>query len=167
MNERAKNTAKFVLRNTLGRLPPSSSRFNGKLAIDGGTPVRNQRLHPWKKQYNNTSAGWSGVRRIFHDIFRRGVEGLPQPLAKEFAEKWAKVCGCKYGLLLPHGTDALRIALAALFDHDGLDYGGEVIVPNFSFIASATAPLDRRFGVAFVDVDRETFLLDPTRVEEA
>ena len=52
-------------------------------------------------------------------------------------------------------------------DHDGLDYGGEVIVPNFSFIASATAPLDRRFGIAFVDVDPGTLLLDPARVEEA
>jgi dTDP-4-amino-4,6-dideoxygalactose transaminase len=79
----------------------------------------------------------------------------------------ARYCGCRYGLLMPHGTDALRIALAALLDHDGLDYGGEVIVPNFSFIASATAALDRRFGVAFVDVDRETLLLDPEHVEEA
>src|SRR5439155_1442106 len=51
--------------------------------------------------------------------------------------------------------------------HDGLDYASEVIVPNFSFIASATAPLDRRFGVALVDVDPGTLLLDPTRVEEA
>jgi dTDP-4-amino-4,6-dideoxygalactose transaminase len=40
-------------------------------------------------------------------------------------------------------------------------------VPNFSFIASATAPLDRRFGVAFVDVDRGTLLLDRfKRLEE-
>src|SRR5439155_15740042 len=51
--------------------------------------------------------------------------------------------------------------------HDGLDYASEVIVPNFSFIASATAPLDRRFGVALVDVDPGTLLLDPARVEEA
>ena len=43
--------------------------------------------------------------------------------------------GCCWG----NGTDALRIGLAAVLDHDGLDYGGEVIVPNFSFIASATA----------------------------
>jgi dTDP-4-amino-4,6-dideoxygalactose transaminase len=70
-------------------------------------------------------------------------------------------------LLLGHGADALRIGLAAVLDHDGLGYGGEVIVPNYSFIASATAPLDRRFGVAFVDVDPGTLLLDPERVEQA
>src|SRR5437660_849614 len=97
MNERTKNAAKFVIRNTLGRLPASPSRFNDKLAIDGGTPVRNQRLRPWKKQYNNSSSAWSGASQLLRDIFLRGVEGLPQPRAKEFAEKWAKVCGCKYG----------------------------------------------------------------------
>jgi dTDP-4-amino-4,6-dideoxygalactose transaminase len=167
MNETAKNTAKFVLRNTLGRLPPSSSRFNGKLAIDGGTPVRNQRLRPWKKQYNNTADGWAGVRGLFRDIFLSGIEGLPQPRAKEFAEKWANICGCKFGLLLPHGTDALRIALAAALEHDGLEFGGEVIMPNLSFIASANAALDRRFGVVLVDVDPGTLLVDPKRVEEA
>jgi dTDP-4-amino-4,6-dideoxygalactose transaminase len=57
--------------------------------------------------------------------------------------------------------------LAAVLDHDGLDYGGEVIVPNLSFIASANAALDRRFSVAFVDVDPGTLLIDPKRVEEA
>ena len=54
-----------------------------------------------------------------------------------------------------------------MFDHDGLDYGGEVIVPNLSFIASATCALDRRFGVALVDVDQGTLNLNPARVEEA
>jgi dTDP-4-amino-4,6-dideoxygalactose transaminase len=107
------------------------------------------------------------VRPRFRRIFLTGVEGLPQPLAKDFAQQWAQYCGCRYGLLLPHGTDALRIGLAAVLDHDGLDYGGEVVVPNLSFIASATAALDRRFGVAFVDVDPVTLLLDPKRVEEA
>ena len=107
------------------------------------------------------------MRAVFRRIFLGGVEGLPQPLAEEFAQQWAAYCGCRYGLLISNGTDALRIGLAAVFDHDGLDYGGEVIVPNFSFIASATAPLDRRFGVAFVDVDEGTLLLDPKRVEEA
>ena len=104
---------------------------------------------------------------MFRQIFLLGIEGLPQPLAEEFGRRWAAYCGCKYGLLLGHGTDALRIGLAAALEHDGFDYGGEVIVPNFSFIATATAPLDRRFGVAFVDVDPETLLLDPRRVEEA
>jgi dTDP-4-amino-4,6-dideoxygalactose transaminase/predicted dehydrogenase len=100
-------------------------------------------------------------------IFQTGSEGLPQPLAAEFTKKWADYCGVRYALLLPHGTDALRIALAAALDHDGLEYGGEVIVPNYTFIASANAALDRRCGVALVDVDPQTLNLDPGRVEEA
>src|SRR5207237_865799 len=79
----------------------------------------------------------------------------------------ARYCGVQYALLLPHGTDALRVALAAALDHDGLEYGGEVLVPNLTFIASANAALDRRLGVALVDVDPVTLNIDPRRVEEA
>src|SRR5437667_1955407 len=167
MKPSLKRIAKLVAQQTLGRLPPPASRFTGRLAKDGGTPVRDLRLRAWRKSYQNTARAWSTVQSAFRNVFTSGVEGLPQPLAKEFARQWAEYCGCRCGLLLPHGTDALRIGFAAVLDHDGLDYGGEVIVPNFSFIASAAAALDRRFGVAFVDVDPETLLLDPKRVEQA
>lgn len=157
-----------VARQTIGRLPPPASRLTGPLAKDGGTPVRDARYRPWVGLNDGNMWDWyGGVRAEFRRIFVSGAEGVPQTRAKEFADRWAAFCGCRYGLLMPHGTDALRIALAAALDHDGLDYGGEVIVPNFSFIASANAALDRRFGVAFVDVDPGTLLLDPKRVEEA
>jgi dTDP-4-amino-4,6-dideoxygalactose transaminase len=164
----AKPWLRPVLRATLGKLPRPAIRLTGALAKDGGTPVRNVRYRPWASDNDGSLLHWhGGVRARFRALYLSGVEGLPQPLATKFGEQWAAYCGCRYGLMLPHGTDALRFALAALLDHDGLDYGGEVIVPNFSFIASATAPLDRRFGVAFVDVDPGTLLLDPARVEEA
>lgn len=167
LSPRLKQVAKFGVRQTVGRFPQPASRLTGILAKDGGKPVRNLRLRPWPKHQHMSISSWFSGMRALMQVFTSGVEGLPQPLAKEFAERWADHCGCKFSLLLPHGTDALRIGLAAAFDHDGLDYGGEVIVPNFSFIASATAALDRRFGVAFVDVDPTTLLLDPRRVEEA
>jgi dTDP-4-amino-4,6-dideoxygalactose transaminase len=111
---------------------------------------------------------WSAsVRPLLRSVFLGGVEGLPQPLAQRFNAAWAAYCGTAHCVLVAHGTDALRIGLASALDHDGLDYGGEVIVPNLSFIASATAALDRRFGVCLVDVDPATLLLDPRRVEEA
>ena len=50
-------------------------------------------------------------------------------------------------------------------DHDGLAYGGEGILLNFSYIVSATAALDRRFGVALVNFDLKTLLIDPKKVE--
>ncbi|HEY1579282.1 MAG TPA: DegT/DnrJ/EryC1/StrS family aminotransferase [Terracidiphilus sp.] len=164
----AKPMLRPVVRAILSRVPVSPSRLTGSLAVDGGKPVRNVRMRPWGSVADENLAQWHReVRSIFRRIFLSGVEGLPQPLAKQFAKQWAAYCGCRFGLLLTNGTDALRIALAAALDHDGLDYGGEVIVPNFSFVASAFAPLDRRFGVAFVDVDPGTLLLDPRRVEEA
>jgi len=157
-----------IARATLGKLPAPASRLTAPLAKDGGTPVRDVRILPWASVNDGNLLRWHAeARAMFRRIYLGGVEGLPQPLAETFAERWASYCGCGYGLLLMHGTDALRIALASVLDHDGLDYGGEVIVPNFSFIASATAALDRRFGVAFVDVDPSTLLLDPRRVEEA
>src|SRR5579872_4128150 len=165
---RAKPVLGPIARATVGKLPAPASRLTGPLARDGGLPVRDVRLRPWASVANGNFRRWqTEMRGIFRRIFIRGIEGLPQPLAQRFAQQWAAYCGCQYGLLMTNGTDALRIGLAAVLDHDGLDYGGEVIVPNFSFIAGATAPLDRRFGVAFVDVDPGTLLLDPKRVEEA
>src|SRR5580704_1806089 len=168
MRTSLKAVAKTVARQTIGRLPPPAARLAGKLACQGGTPVRDIRFRPWADYHSQNRLAWTTViRPSFRQIFLTGAEGSPQTRSAEFGEKWAAYCGCRYGLLLPHGTDALRLGLAALFDHDGLEYGGEVIVPNFSFIASATAPLDRRFGIALVDVDPDTLLLDPQRVEEA
>jgi dTDP-4-amino-4,6-dideoxygalactose transaminase len=163
-----KKIARPVARQTIGRLPQSKSRLTGRLADSGGQPVRDTRFRPWSDYHSHNFLTWLlRVRPALGKVFLSGNEGLPQPMAKEFARRWADYCGCRYGLLLPHGTDALRIALAAVLDHDGLEYGGEVIIPNLSFIATATAVLDRRLGVAFVDVDPDTLLIDPARVEEA
>jgi dTDP-4-amino-4,6-dideoxygalactose transaminase len=163
-----KRVVKVIAQQTIGRLPRASSRLTGTLAIDGGKRVRDIRLRPWADYHEGSFVQWLfRVRPAFRSIFVSGVEGAPQPLAKQFAQQWAEYCGCRYGLLLGHGTDALRIALAAALDHDGLDYGGEVIIPNLSFIATATAALDRRFGLVLVDVEPDTLLLDPQRVEEA
>lgn len=167
MNASVKRAVKFLAQRTIGRLPAPRSRLTGPLAKDGGHPVRDIRLRPWADYYQSNLTRWLKARPQFRSIFVSGVEGTPQPFAKRFAQQWADYCGCNYGLLLPHGTDALRIALAAVLDHDGLDYGGEVIVPNLSFIASATAALDRRLGVVLVDVEADTLLIDPQRVEEA
>lgn len=159
---------KTAARHTIGRLPPPGSRLSGQLAIQGGRPVRDARWRPYADARTGALLDWlSRVGPSFRRIFFSGVEGLPQPFARKFERLWADYCGCEHALLVPHGTDALRIALAAAFDHDGLEYGGEVIVPNLSFIASATAALDRRFGVALVDVDPKTLLLDPEQVEAA
>lgn len=164
----ASRSARSVLRTVGSGLSVLTSQRTGTLAIDGGRPVRSPELWPWASVADHNVLDWSArIRASLRSIYVGGVEGLPQPLGGQFAEEWARYCGAKYGVLVGHGTDALRIALAAALEHDGLSYGGEIIVPNFSFIASATAALDRRFGVALVDVDPATLLLAPDRVEEA
>lgn len=163
----AKLAAKSAIR-TLPQLPGRPGRLTGTLAKEGGLPVRDTRFRPWPVYPSSSMLDWTTkIAPKFLQIFLTGVEGLPQPMANRFADEWARYCGVSYSLLLPHGTDALRVAIAAATDHDGIEYGGEIIVPNLSFIASATTVLDRQFGVALVDVDPETYLLDPQRVEEA
>ena len=163
----AKLAAKSAIR-TLPQLPGRPGRLTGTLAKEGGLPVRDQRFRPWPTYPSSSMLDWTTkIAPKFLQIFLTGVEGLPQPMANRFADEWARYCGASYSLLLPHGTDALRVAIASAIDHDGIEYGGEIIVPNLSFIASATTVLDRQFGVALVDVDPETYLLDPQRVEEA
>lgn len=161
-------TAKGVARTVLRNLLPKGRGRRGTLAAEGGTPVRDTRLRPWPLPDDRGVVEWMAqVGPLLRSVYLGGEEGVPQPLAQRFASEWAKYCGTRHCVLVSHGTDALRIALAAALDHDGLDYGGEVIVPNYSFIATATAALDRRLGVALVDVDPTTLLLDPARVEEA
>jgi len=110
MNPLLKKIAKTAAQQSIGRLPRSASRLTGKLAKDGGQPVRNLRYRPWPKYHDGNTRQWlTGMNAEFRRVFTSGVEGLPQPLAKAFAQRWAEYCGCKYGLLLPHGTDALRI----------------------------------------------------------
>lgn len=168
MKTALRSVAGAVVRRAAARLPRSASRLTGELAENGGRPVRNTRIRPWGNPGSASPWAWvASVGPAFRSIFLSGIEGLPQLHQKRFAAVWAEYCGCRHGLLLPHGTDALRLGLAAALDHDGLAYGGEVIVPNLTFIASATAALDRRFGVALVDVDEGTLNLDPQRVQAA
>jgi len=122
----AKDFAKSVARQTIGRLPPPSRRLTGKVARFGGTPVRDVRFRPWASYHAKNARYWAReVGPTLKRIFVSGKEGLPQTLTKELAVKWADYCEVRHALILPHGTDALRIAIASVLDHDGLDYGGE------------------------------------------
>ena len=165
---RSKQMIRRIAQGVMCYVPPPKRRLTGRLAIHGGSPVRNTKFRPWPSfPAASVSESVFGAGLALTRIFRTGQEGLPQTLAKQFGQEWAKYCGVKYALLLPHGTDALRIGVAAALNHDGLEYGGEIIVPNISFIASANAALDRRLGVALVDVDAKTLNIDPSCVEEA
>ena len=73
----------------------------------------------------------------------------------------AAYCDTGYGVGLANGTDALTLALAAC----GVSPGDEVIVPAFTFIATATAVIRLGARPVFADIDPGTFNLDPAQVE--
>lgn len=82
---------------------------------------------------------------------------------KELEQRLADYCSAKAALALNSGTDALIIGLAAL----GVGCGDEVITPPFTFIATSEAARWLGARPVFVDIEPETFNIDPTRIEAA
>lgn len=79
-----------------------------------------------------------------------------------FEEKFAEYCGVKYAVGVCNGTVALHLALTAL----GVTKGDEVIIPNFTMIASAFAVCYTGAVPVFVDADKDTWNIDVTKIEE-
>lgn len=83
-----------------------------------------------------------------------------------FEEKFAELVGAKEAVALSSGTDADALALAVLHDF-GAKRGDEVIVPALSFVATGNAVLHAGFTPVFVDVERHTLNIDPSKIERA
>jgi dTDP-4-amino-4,6-dideoxygalactose transaminase len=84
------------------------------------------------------------------------------PEVENLENNIAKYCGCKYGIALNSGTDALFLSLKGL----GIGPGDEVIVPSFTFIATAEAVVNVGAKPIFVDINPKTFNIDPIKIEE-
>lgn len=139
-----------------------------KLALEGGSPVRDVQARPWPSWPPHSEEEWKErLEPALKAVYDSGTEGLPGPAAERFGEAFARYCGAKFGVLMPHGTDAISAALAGALDLDGFADGGEVIVPNYTFIATASAPLALRCHLCFVDVDKTTFTMDPDALSAA
>ena len=79
----------------------------------------------------------------------------------EFEKKFADYCGTTHAVAVNNGTAALHAALLAA----DIGYGDEVIVPSFSFIATASAVSMTGAKPIFVDVNEQTFGIDTAQVE--
>src|ERR1700760_2730777 len=80
-----------------------------------------------------------------------------------FANELRNYMGVRHVIPCANGTDALQIAMMAL----DLQPGDEVITPSFTFIATVEVVALLRLKPVFVEVDRQTFCMDPKALEKA
>jgi dTDP-4-amino-4,6-dideoxygalactose transaminase len=84
-----------------------------------------------------------------------------QNVVSEFEKKWAEAIGTRRCLTVVNGTNALVVTLI----QSNIGAGDEVIIPAYTFIATAQAVLATGAMPIFVDTDPETFQIDPTKIE--
>ncbi len=81
----------------------------------------------------------------------------------EFEEKFAKFCNTKYALATSNGTTALHLTLVSL----GITKNDEIIIPDFTFVATASAVKYIGAKVVTVDINEDTLCIDPKAIEKA
>ncbi len=102
-------------------------------------------------------------KRYVADAMDSGWVSSAGKYIEEFEQAFAKYIGVKHAITVTSGTAALHIALRSL----NIRAGDEVIIPDFTMIASVTAVLYCGATPVFVDVDPETYNLDITKLEAA
>lgn len=94
------------------------------------------------------------------ETIRRSMFWAIGPNIEKFERMLADYLGVKHAITFNSGTSALHAALLAY----GITSGDEVIVPSFTFIATANAPLFVGASPVFADIEEKTFGLDPANV---
>lgn len=131
-----------------------------RLALHGGTPIRNQPYPSWP-QGGEEEKRWLDKVLSGHRWFA-GLQGDdPESLGTLFGERFAGLHGAQYALPVANGSVAIEIALKAL----GIAPGDEVIVPPYTFISTATSALMVGAVPVFADIDPRSYCLDPLDVE--
>ncbi len=142
-----------------------------QLAILGGNPVRPALWPRWPVFDEREEQAVLEVLRSGHwwcHPYGQGVElaegdEQPQSTVARFQRAFARAHGCRYGICAANGTVTLEIALRAA----GMKPGDEVIVPAYTYVATATAPLMVGAIPIFMDMDPDTYTMDVERVAEA
>jgi dTDP-4-amino-4,6-dideoxygalactose transaminase len=124
------------------------------LAINGARPAFSQTLHVGRPNLGNRDA----FLKYAEEIFDRNWLTNNGPLLQEFEQRIADFHNVKHCIAMCNGTIALEIAIRAL----GLK--GEVIVPSYTFIATAHALHWQAITPVFADIDPITHTLDPEAV---
>jgi dTDP-4-amino-4,6-dideoxygalactose transaminase len=134
----------------------SIQRQLANLAIFSGNPAFSSMLHVGRPNIGNRQR----FLDLMNDMLDRRWFSNDGPYVKEFEKKIAEYLGVKHCIAMCNGTVALEIAIRAL------DLKGEVIVPSFTFIATAHSLQWQEITPVFCDIDHRTHLLDPKCVEK-
>jgi dTDP-4-amino-4,6-dideoxygalactose transaminase len=128
-----------------------------ELALLGGQKVKTKAFPAWP-QYDEREA------QALQQVLESGIWWrTPGTQTLKFEQAFAAAHHAAHGVAITNGTHALEVAIGAL----GIGYGDEVIVPDFTFIASASAVLSVGALPVLVDVDIATYNVDPALVEAA
>jgi dTDP-4-amino-4,6-dideoxygalactose transaminase len=127
-----------------------------KLALFGGKPVRTKPFPSWPRISKDIK------ENLFKTLENDGW-GVGSDAVKNFEEKYAKYHDAKFAISTSSGTTALWVSLKAA----GVKAGDEVILPPYTFIATGSSILMANAIPVFVDVDPDTFNMDPAKIEAA
>ncbi len=107
-----------------------------------------------------TLAPLEEVNELMQSIWVSGIMTHNGPLVQRFEKEVEEYLGVKHMVSCVNGTFALQMALRAL------NLKGEIITTPFTFIATSSAILWEYCTPVFVDIDPETFNIDPAKIEE-
>src|ERR1700751_2381892 len=128
-----------------------------ELALFGGSKAK-RKFFPLWPQYDDRE------RRALEEVLESRVWWrIPETKTLEFEKAFAEYHGARHGIAVTNGTAALEVAMAAL----DIGPGDEVIVPDFTFVATASAVLFANALPVLVDVRPDTYCLDPQLTEAA
>ena len=134
----------------------SAGQAADKPAVLGGKPARK----------GGSSRSWPIVQEIDEKAVAEVVHSgrwYRNKSVERFEEEWAKMNGAKHCVAVSSGTSALYASLGGL----GIGPGDEVITAPYTFVATVNVALLHYAMPVFVDTDRETFLMDPRKLEAA
>lgn len=128
-----------------------------KLALLGGPPSKSKPFPKWP--YHD-----EGERRALLEVLDSGVWWrTPGTRTLEFERAFASFHGARHGIAVTNGTAALEVVMAAL----EVGPGDEVIVPDYTFVATAGAVLFAGALPVLVDVTPDSYCIDPDLLEPA
>jgi dTDP-4-amino-4,6-dideoxygalactose transaminase len=127
------------------------------LAILGGEPVRKEPYPEWPVHDERDVAA---VTRVVQSGNWGGYP-YPGPETKAFLQEFMDMQGGEYAVACANGTVTMEVALRA----SGIGWGDEVIVPAYTFQATAAAPMAAGCIPVIVDVDPDSYCMDPQAVE--